>query len=143
VTTFRLMGTRFLPALGLAAAAVACLGGGTARADTAGVQFQPTTENGIPSLRVTVTDVSGNGAPGTYGSCTFNATPTFGTMEWLRSINTPMAPLNQTFALPQGGQQQLMFAPEFPTGTLWNVAVNCTDPVESQTATIYSQPMPF
>ena len=64
-------------------------------------------------------------------------------MEWLRDVNTPMAPLEQTFALAQGGQQQLMFAPEFPTGTLWNVAVNCTDPIQSQTATIYSQPMPF
>ena len=94
---------RVLPALGLAATAVVCLGTGTASADTAGVQFQPTTENGIPSLRVTVTDVSGNGAAGTYGSCTFNATPTFGTMEWLRDVNTPMAPLEQTFALAQGG----------------------------------------
>ena len=38
---------------------------------------------------------------------------------------------------------RLNLSPEFPTGTLWNVAVNCTDPIQSQTATIYSQPMPF
>lgn len=137
------MNIRVLSAMGLAVSAVLCLGTGTARADTANVQFQPATENNVPSLRVTVTDTSGNGNPGTYGSCTFNATPKLGTMDLLQGINTPMAPLNQTFQLSQGGQQQLNFAPELPTGTLWNVTINCTDPVHNQTATIYNQPIAF
>lgn len=134
---------RVLSALGVAASAVLWFGAGTARADTASVQFQPATLNNIPSLKVTVTDTSGNGNPGTYGSCTFNATPTMGTMDVLQGIGTPMAPLNQTFQLNQGGQQQLNFAPELPTGTLWNVTITCTDPVQNQTGTIYNQPMPF
>ena len=54
-----------------------------------------------------------------------------------------MAPLNQTFQLNQGGQQQLNFAPELPTATLWNVTIACTDPFQNQTGTIYNQPMPF
>ncbi|MGO9382286.1 MAG: hypothetical protein ACLP4W_09355 [Mycobacterium sp.] len=134
---------RTLSALGVAASAVLCFGAGTARADTASVQFQPATMNNIPSLRVTVTDTSGYGNPGTYGFCTLNATPTMGTMDVLQNIRTPMAPLNQTFQLNQGGQQQLNFAPELPTGTLWNVNISCTDPVQNQTGTIYNQPMPF
>jgi hypothetical protein len=137
---------RVVLALGVAAVAVPgvlCFGAGSARADTAGVKFQPATLNNVPSLRVTVTDTSGNGNPGTYGSCTFNATPTIGTMDILQGIGTPMAPLNQTFQLNQGGQQQLNFAPELPTGTLWNVTITCTDPVQNQTGTIYNQPMPF
>lgn len=139
---------RVLPALGLAAFAALCVSAAIAQADTASintasVKFQPTTMNNVPSLRVTVTDTSGNGNPGTYGSCTFNATPTLGTMDVLQGIGTPMAPLNQTFELPQGGQQVLNFAPELPTGTLWNVTVSCTDPVQSQTATVYNAPMPF
>jgi len=134
---------RVLSALGVAASAVLCFGAGTARADTASVQFQPATLNNIPSLRVTVSDTSGNGNPGTYGSCIFNATPTMGTMDVLQGIGTPMAPLNQTFQLNQGGQQQLNFAPELPTATLWNVTIACTDPFQNQTGTIYNQPMPF
>ncbi len=134
---------RVLSALTLAVSAILCFGAGTAWADTASVQFQPATLNNIPSLRVTVTDTTGNGSPGTYGSCIFNATPTFGTMDVLHDVNTPMAPLNQTFQLNQGGQQQLNFAPELPTGTLWNVNITCTDPVQNQTGTIYNQPMPF
>jgi len=134
---------RVLSALGVATSAVLCFGAGIARADTASVQFQPATMNNLPSLQVTITDTSGNGNPGTYGSCTFNATPTMGTMDILQDFRTPMAPLNQTFQLNQGGQQQLNFAPEFPTGTLYNVTVSCTDPVQSQTATVYNQPMPF
>ena len=134
---------RVLSALGVAASAVLCFGTGTARADTASVQFQPATLNNIPSLRVTVTDTSGNGSPGTYGSCFFNATPTFGTMDVLQGIGTPMAPLNQPFQLNHGGQQQLNFAPELPTGTLFNVTITCTDPVQNQAGTIYNQPMPF
>jgi hypothetical protein len=132
-----------LSALVVAATAVSYFGAGTARADTAGVQFHPATQNNIPSLRVTITDNSGNGKPGTYGSCIFNATPTMGTMDVLQGINTPMAALNQTFQLDQGGQQQLNFAPQFPTGTLWNVTVTCTDPFQNQTGTIYNQPIPF
>jgi hypothetical protein len=136
---------RVLSALGVAASAVLCFGAGTARADTAGVQFQQATVNSVPSLQATVTDTGGNGYPGTYGACTFNATPTIGTMQILQAIGTgpPMAPLNQTFQLNQGGQQQLSFAPELPTGTLWNVTITCTDPVQNQTGTIYNQPMPF
>ncbi len=134
---------RVLSALTLAVSAILCFGAGTAWADTASVQFQPATLNNIPSLRVTVTDTTGNGSPGTYGSCIFNATPTFGTMDVLHDVNTPMAPLNQTFQLNQGGQQQLNFVPELPTGTLWNVNITCTDPVQNQTGTIYNQPMPF
>jgi hypothetical protein len=136
---------RVLPALGVAAAAVLCFGAGTAHADTAGVQFQQGSVNSVPSLQATVTDTGGNGYPGTYGACTFNATPTLGTMQILQSIGTgpPMAPLSQTFQLNQGGQQQLSFAPELPTGTLWNVNITCTDPVQNQTGTIYNQPMPF
>lgn len=136
---------RVFSAVGVAASAVLCFGAGTARADTAGVQFQQATVNSIPSLQATVTDTSGNGYPGTYGACTFNATPTIGTMQILQAIGTgpPMAPLNQTFQLNQGGQQQLSFAPELPTGTLWNVTITCTDPVQNQTGTIYNQPMPF
>ncbi len=130
-------------AMVLAAAAVLCLGTGTARADTATAEFHPSTMNNVPSLRVTVTDTSGNGNPGTYGSCTFNATPTLGTMDVLRDIGTPMAPLNQTFQLNPGGEEQLNFAPELPTGTLWNVVISCTDPVQNQTGTIYNQPMAF
>ncbi|MEB3982030.1 hypothetical protein OQ968_12225 [Mycobacterium sp. 663a-19] len=133
---------RVLPAVGVAASAVLCFGAGTARADTASVQFQPATMNNIPSLQVTVTDTSGNGNPGTYGFCVFNANPTLGTMNVLQGIGTPMAPLNQTFQLNQGGQQQLNFAPELPTGTLFNVNITCTDP-QNQTGTIYNQPMPF
>ncbi len=134
--------------LGLVASAVFGLGAATAQADTASintasVQFQPTTTNKVPSLRVTVTDTSGNGKPGTYGSCTFDATPTLGTMDVLQGIGTPMAPLNQTFELKQGGNAELNFAPELPTGTLWNVTVSCTDPVQNQTATVYNEPMPF
>ncbi|MGF2944690.1 hypothetical protein [Mycobacterium sp. Lab-001] len=130
------------------ASAVFGLGAATAQADTASintasVQFQPTTTNKVPSLRVTVTDTSGNGKPGTYGSCTFDATPTLGTMDVLQGIGTPMAPLNQTFELKQGGNAELNFAPELPTGTLWNVTVSCTDPVQNQTATVYNEPMPF
>ncbi|ORB40231.1 hypothetical protein BST39_14140 [Mycobacterium paraseoulense] len=132
-----------LSALSVAVSAVLCFGAGTARADTAGVHFQPATLNNLPSLQVTVTDTSGNGSPGTYGSCVFNATPTFGTMDVLQGVGTPMAPLNQTFQLNQGGQQQLNFAPELPTGTLWNVTITCTDPVQNQTGTIYNQPIPF
>jgi hypothetical protein len=136
---------RVLSAVGVAASAVLCFGAGTARADTAGVQFQQATVNTVPSLQATVTDTGGNGYPGTYGACTFNATPTIGTMQILQAIGTgpPMAPLNQTFQLNQGGQQQLSFAPELPTGTLWNVTITCTDPVQNQTGTIYNQPMPF
>ena len=134
---------RLLSALGVAACAVLFFGAGTARADTASVQFQPSTQNNVPSLKVTVKDTSGNGKPGTYGSCIFNATPTMGTMDVLQGVGTPMAPLNQTFQLDQGGEQQLNFAPELPTGTLWNVTVTCTDPVKNQTGTIYNQPMPF
>ncbi len=134
---------RVLSALGVAASAVVCFGAGTARADTASVQFQPATLNNIPSLRVTVTDSSGNGNPGTYGSCVFNAAPKIGAMDVLQGVSTPMAPLNRIFQLNQGGQQQLNFAPELPTGTLWNVTINCTDPVQNQTGTIYNQPMPF
>jgi hypothetical protein len=139
---------RTLSTVGLAAFAALCVSTGIARADTASlntasVQFQPTTINKIPSLRVTVTDTGGNGNPGTYGSCTFNATPTLGTMDVLQGIGTPLAPLNQTFELNQGGQAQLNFAPELPTGTLWNVTITCTDPVQSQTATVYNEPMPF
>jgi hypothetical protein len=136
---------RVLSAVGVAASAVLCFGAGTARADTAGVQFQQATVNSVPSLQATVTDTGGNGYPGTYGACTFNATPTIGTMQILQAIGTgpPMAPLNQTFQLNQGGQQQLSFAPELPTGTLWNVTITCTDPVQNQTGTIYNQPMPF
>ncbi len=71
---------RTLSTLGLASFAALCVSTGIARADTAslntaGVQFQATTLNKIPSLRVTVTDTGGNRNPGTYGSCTFNATP--------------------------------------------------------------------
>ncbi len=133
-----------LSALAAAASAVLCFGAGTAwAADTASVRFQPTTQNNVPSLKVTVTDTSGNGNPGTYGSCVFNATPTVGTMDVLQGIGTPLAPLNQTFQLNQGGQQELNFVPELPTGTLWNVTVTCTDPVKNQTGTIYNQPMPF
>ncbi|MGF2953407.1 hypothetical protein ACOJVP_13860 [Mycobacterium sp. THU-M116] len=140
--------TPTLPMLGLVASAVFGLGAATAQADTASintasVQFQPTTTNKVPSLRVTVTDTSGNGKPGTYGSCTFDATPTLGTMDVLQGIGTPMAPLNQTFELKQGGNAELNFAPELPTGTLWNVTVSCTDPVQNQTATVYNEPMPF
>jgi hypothetical protein len=134
---------RLLSALGVAASAVLCFGAGTARADTASVHFQPATVNSVPSLRVTVTDISGNGNPGTYGACTFNANPTMGTMDVLQDIRTPMAPLYQTFQLNQGDQQQLNFAPELPTATLWNVNITCTDPVQSQTGTIYNQPIPF
>lgn len=139
---------RSLTGLGLAASAALCLGAGPAWADTASINtasvtFQPSTMNNVPSLRVTITDTSGNGKPGTYGSCTFDATPTLGTMDVLQGIGTPMAPLNQTFQLDQGGQQELNFAPELPTGTLWNVTVSCTDPVHSQTATVYNEPMPF
>ena len=134
---------RVLWALGVVASAVVCFGAGTARADTASVQFQPATLNNIPSLRVTVTDTSGNGNPGTYGSCIFNATPTMGTMDVLQGVGTPLAPLNQTFQLNQGGQQQLNFAPQLPTATLWKVTIACTDPVQNQTTTIYNQPMPF
>ena len=76
---------RVLSALGVAASAALCFGAGIARADTAAVQFQPATLNNIPSLRVTVTDTSGNGNPGTYGSCIFNATPTMGTMDVSRA----------------------------------------------------------
>jgi len=64
-------------------------------------------------------------------------------MDILQGIGTPMAPLNQTFQLKQGGQQQLNFAPDLPTATLWNVTITCTDPVQNQTGTIYKQPMPF
>ncbi len=138
-----LIKNRALSVMGLAAFAVLCLGTGTARADTASVQFHPSTMNNVPSLKVTITDTSGNGNPGTYGSCTFNATPTLGTMDVLQGFSTPMAPLNQTFQLNQGGQEQLNFAPELPTGTLWNVIIGCTDPVQNQTGTIYNQPMPF
>ncbi len=134
---------RALSALGVAATAVLYFGAGTAWADTASVQFQPATQNNVPSLRVTIKDTSGDGKPGTYGSCTFNATPTMGTMDVLQGINTPMAPLNQTFQLNQGGEQQLNFVPELPTGTLWNVTITCTDPVQNQTGTIYKQPIPF
>jgi hypothetical protein len=134
---------RFLAALGAAVAAVLCFGAGTARADTASVKFQPSTLNNIPSLKVTVTDTGGNGKPGTYGSCIFNATPKMGTMDVLQGVGTPMAPLNQTFQLNQGGEQQLNFTPQFPTGTLWNVTITCTDPVDNRTETIYNQPMPF
>jgi hypothetical protein len=137
------MKRRVLSALGLAASAALCFGAGTAHADTASVQFQPSTLNNIPSLRVTVTDTSGNGNPGTYGSCTFNATPTMGTMDVLKGIGTPMAPLNQTFQLNQGSQQELNFAPELPTGTLYDVTITCIDPVHNQSGTIYNQPMPF
>ncbi len=137
-----------LSMLGFAVLAALGTGAATAQADTASintanVKFQPTTINNVPGLRVTVTDTSGNGNPGTYGSCTFNATPTLGTMNVLQGIGTPMAPLDQTFELPQGGQQELNFAPELPTGTLWNVTISCTDPVQNQTATVYSAPMPF
>ncbi|MGZ4531963.1 MAG: hypothetical protein ACXVXP_06395, partial [Mycobacteriaceae bacterium] len=79
---------RVLSTLGVATSAVLCFGAGTAWADTASVQFQPTTLNNIPSLRVTVTDTSGNGNPGTYGSCIFNATPTLGTMDVLQGVGT-------------------------------------------------------
>jgi hypothetical protein len=143
VNPCNLTNKRAMSVMGLAASAVLCLGTGTAWADTASVQFQPSTMNNVPSLRVTITDTSGNGSPGTYGSCTFNATPTLGTMDVLRDIGTPMAPLNQTFQLNQGGQEQLNFAPELPTGTLWNVIISCTDPAQNQTGTIYNQPMPF
>ena len=137
---------RVVSALGVAAVvapAVVCFGTGTAWADTASVQFQPATMNNIPSLQITVTDTSGNGNPGTYGACTYNATPTMGTMDILQGIRTPMAPLNQTFQLNQGGQQQLNFTPELPTGTIWNVTITCTDPVQNQTGTIYNQSMGF
>jgi hypothetical protein len=143
VNPHRLTKIRVLSALGVAASAVLCFGAGIARADTASVKFQPATLNHVPSLRVTVTDVSGNGNPGTYGSCTFNANPTVGTMDVLQDIQTPMAPLYQTFQLNQGGQQELNFAPELPTATLWNVNITCVDPVQNQTGTIYNQPIPF
>jgi hypothetical protein len=132
-------------ALTVAAAAPAVLffGAGTARADTATVQFQPATVNNTPSLQVTVTDTSGNGDPGTYGACTYNATPVMGTMNFLQGFNGPLAPLNQGFQLDQGGQQQLNFTPQIPMGTIWNVNITCTDPVQNQTGTIYSEPMPF
>jgi hypothetical protein len=137
------MKKRVVWALAMATPAILCFGAGTALADTASVQFHPATMNNVPSLRVTVKDISGNGNPGTYGSCTFNATPTIGTMDVLQDIRTPMAPLYQTFQLDQGDQQQLNFAPELPTATLWNVNITCTDPVQNQTGTIYNQPVPF
>ena len=86
-----------------AAPAVLYFGAGTAWADTASVQFQPVTVNNTPSLQVTVTDTSGNGNPGTYGACTYNATPTFGTMNFMQGFGAPLAPLNQGFQLDQGG----------------------------------------
>jgi hypothetical protein len=143
VDHYSLTKKRALSALAVAASAVVCFGAGTAWADTASVQFRPTTQNNVPSLRVTVKDTSGDGKPGTYGSCIFNATPTMGTMDVLQGVGTPLAPLNQTFQLDQGGEQQLNFAPQLPTGTLWNVTINCTDPVKNQTATIFNQPIPF
>jgi hypothetical protein len=144
VTLGSLTKKQALSALAVAASAVLCFGAGTARAaDTASVRFQPTTQNNVPSLKVTVTDTSGDGKPGTYGSCVFDAAPTMGTMDVLQGIGTPLAPLNQTFQLDQGGQQELNFTPQLPTGTLWNVKVTCTDPVKNQTQTIYNQPMPF
>jgi hypothetical protein len=101
----RLTKIRILSALGGAASAVLCFGAGTARADTATVKFQPATVNNVPSLRVTVTDISGNGNLGTYGSCTFNANPTVGTMNVLQDIQTPMAPLYQEFQPNQGASK--------------------------------------
>jgi hypothetical protein len=74
-----------LLALGVAAAAPAVLfvGAGTARADTASVQFHPVTLNNAPSLQVTIRDTGGNGDPGTYGARSYNATPVMGTMNFL------------------------------------------------------------
>jgi hypothetical protein len=132
-----------LGAAAVAAPAVLCFGTGTARADTASVQFQPATVNNAPSLQVTVTDTSGNGNPGTYGACNYNATPTAGTMNFLQGFSGPLAPLNQGFQLDQGGQQQLNFTPQIPMGTIWNVNITCTDPVQNQTWTIYNEAMPF
>ncbi|MBV8966574.1 MAG: hypothetical protein JO191_10410 [Mycobacteriaceae bacterium] len=137
-------------ALGVAATAPAVLfvGAGTARADTASVQFQPVTDsNNTPGLQVTVNDTSGNGNPGTFGACVFNANPVMGTMNFIQGFNqgftAPLAPLNQGFQLDQGGQQQLNFTPQVPMGTIWNVNITCTDPVQNQTGTIYNEPMPF
>jgi len=135
-------------ALGVAGAAVAApaallLGAGTARADNATVSFQPVTSNNAPSLQVTVTDTSGSGNPGTYGACNYNATPALGTLNFLQSAGVQTTPLSQGFQLDQGGQQQLNFTPVIPTGTIWNVNITCTDPVQNQTGTIYNEPMPF
>ena len=64
-------------------------------------------------------------------------------LGWRVLVPRTKDPLDQVFALPRGGQEQMMFAPQIPTGTLWNITVNCTDPVQSQTATVYNQPMIF
>jgi len=88
--------------------------------------------NNAPGLPVTVTDTSGNGNPGTYGACTYNATPAAGTLNILQGFGAPTAPLNQGFQLNQGGQQQLTFSPLIPMGMIWNVTITYTDPVQTK-----------
>lgn len=132
----------------VAAPAVLCFGAGTARADnanvdTASVQTQRIKVGDTRSLQVTVTDILGDGGPGTYGACSYDATPAGGTLDLLQGVGVPVAPLSQGFQLDQGGQQQLTFPGEVPTDTIWNVAISCTDPVQNQTGIIYNEQMPF
>jgi cobalamin biosynthesis protein CbiD len=53
------------------------------------------------------------------------------------------APAALFFVLNQGGQQQLNITPAIPTGTIYNVNITCTDPVQNQTGTIYNEPMTY